>query len=167
MEKCKGKRECVKACPYGKTYFNDKIQKANKCIGCFPRVEKGVAPACVAQCVGRAMHVGFIDDASSSVHKLAKVWKVAIPLHPEFGTMPNVLYVPPFLGPVMQDKEGNMLTAQKMPLEVLQGLFGAEVGGVLDRLKTERAKKMDGKGSEVMDVLIGELSDSMMISPMT
>ncbi|KRW82422.1 4Fe-4S dicluster domain-containing protein [Marinobacter sp. P4B1] len=167
LEKCKGAQECIKACPYGKVYFNETDQKANKCIGCFPRIEKGVAPACVAQCVGRAMHVGFIDDVESSVYKLANVWKVAIPMHPEFGTKPNVLYIPPFVGPAMQDENGNMMMTQKMPLDVLQGLFGPEVGGVLAVLKAERAKKIAGQGSKLMDTMIGELSDSMMISPMT
>ena len=167
LEKCEGAQDCIKACPYGKVYFNETDRKANKCIGCFPRIEKGVAPACVAQCAGRAMHVGFIDDTESSVYKLANIWKVAIPLHPEFGTKPNVLYIPPFVGPAMQDENGNMMMTQKMPLGVLQGLFGPDVGGVLTVLKAERAKKIAGQGSKLMDAMIGEFSESMMISPMT
>jgi len=167
LETCAGVQECIKACPYGKIYFNETDKKSNKCIGCYPRIEKGVATACVAQCVGRAMHVGFIDDVNSSVYKLSKLWKVAMPLHPEFGTEPNVLYIPPFVGPAMQDEKGNMMMTQKMPLDLLQGLFGSKVGDVLSVLKAERAKKIAGKKSELMDIMIGEFSNSMMISPMT
>jgi nitrate reductase beta subunit len=37
--------------------------------------------------------------ARSPVYKLAKAWKLALPLHPEFRTLPMVWYVPP-LSPV-------------------------------------------------------------------
>ena len=67
----------------------------------------------------------------------------------------------------MQDEKGNMMMTQKMPLDLLQGLFGSKVGDVLSVLKAERAKKIAGKNSELMDIMIGEFSDSMMISPMT
>ena len=61
------------------------------CIGCFPRIEHGVAPACVRQCPGRAAFVGFLDDAGGPIHKLVEKWKVALPLHPEYGTEPKRL----------------------------------------------------------------------------
>lgn len=167
LDKCKGAQQCVSACPYAKPYFNPVSNKANKCIGCFPRIEKGVATACVAQCVGRAMHVGFVDDVNSSVHKLVRQWKVALPLHPEFGTEPNVFYVPPVLGPRMEDAQGNLSAEPKIPLTELETLFGSGVRGVLQVLSGEREKKMQGQPSELMDVLIGRRSASMMISPLT
>jgi DMSO reductase family type II enzyme iron-sulfur subunit len=167
QDKCKGKKECIKACPYAKPYFNEVTHKSNKCIGCFPRIEKGVATACVAQCVGRAMHVGFVDDAASSVHKLVKQWKVALPLHPEFGTEPNVFYVPPVLGPTREDASGGTSNEPKIPLAQLKGLFGPEVERVLKLLNAERDKKRKGQASEIMDALIGRRSADMMISPLT
>lgn len=167
LDKCKGAQSCVQSCPYAKPYFNPISNKANKCIGCFPRIEKGVATACVSQCVGRAMHVGFIEDTSSSVHKLVRQWKVALPLHPEYGTEPNVFYVPPVLGPGMEDSVGNATDKPKIPLEQLQGLFGAGVGDVLKLLKAEREKKMKGQASELMDILIGHRSADMMITSLT
>ena len=167
QDKCKGAQSCVQSCPYAKPYFNPLTNKANKCIGCFPRIEKGVAPACVAQCVGRAMHVGFIDDTNSSVYKLVKQYQVALPLHPEFGTEPNVFYVPPVLGPKMEMANGTMSADPKIPLAQLEGLFGKQVRDVMAILQAERAKKMEGKPSELMDVLIGRRSADMMISPLT
>jgi DMSO reductase family type II enzyme iron-sulfur subunit len=167
LELCKGAQNCVESCPYAKPYFNKVTQKANKCIGCYPRIEKGVATACVAQCSGRAMHLGFIGDAASSVHKLVYVFKVAMPLYPEFGTGPNVFYVPPVLGPSMEDAQGNLSNDAKLPMTYLQELFGPGVVDVLKTLKAERAKKMNGQPSELMDTLIGLRSADMMISPMT
>ncbi|TVO63320.1 4Fe-4S dicluster domain-containing protein [Denitromonas ohlonensis] len=167
LDKCKGTQACVQSCPYAKPYFNPLTNKSNKCIGCFPRIEKGVAPACVAQCVGRAMHVGFIDDTNSSVYKLVKQYKVALPLHPEFGTEPNVFYIPPVLGPKMELPDGTMSADPKIPLAQLEELFGKQVRDVMNILQAERMKKMEGKESELMDVLIGRRSADMMISPMT
>ncbi len=92
---CKGRQVCSRACPYKKIYFNKMRNVSQHCIGCFPRLEKGVAPACVRQCPGRGAFVGFVDDPKSLVHKFVEDWKVALPLHPEFGTHPNVYYLPP------------------------------------------------------------------------
>ena len=44
-------------------------------------------------------------DANGPIDKLVNQWKVALPLHPEFGTEPNVYYVPPILPPSF-DEEG-------------------------------------------------------------
>jgi DMSO reductase family type II enzyme iron-sulfur subunit len=165
--KCKAARKCIQACPYDKTFFNTSEQKATKCIGCYPRIEKGVATACVAQCVGRAMHVGFIEDTSSSVHKLAKVWRVALPLYPEKGTEPNIFYVPPVLGPVQEDAQGTLRTEQKIPIEYLVKLFGNDVSRVVATLRDERINRLNNKPSELMDVLIGRRSADMMLNPVT
>lgn len=167
LDKCKGAQSCIESCPYKVPIYNMNTNKANKCIGCFPRIEKGVATACVAQCVGRAMHVGFLEDAESSVHKLVRKWKVALPLHPEFGTEPNIYYVPPFLGPSTEDSVGNTTGKPKIPIEQLEKLFGAGVAGVLQLLNTERDKKRMGQGSELMDTLIGRRSADMMLNPLT
>jgi len=167
QELCKGNKACVKSCPYAKPYYNAETRKSNKCIGCFPRIEKGVAPACVAQCVGRAMHVGFIDDTASSVYKLVKQWKVALPLHAEFGTEPNVFYVPPVIGPTIENANGDLSEKPKIPLDQLQALFGPDVDKALKLLGSERGKKMKGQPSELMDVLIGWNSADMMLSPLT
>ena len=106
-DRCRGYRFCMESCPYKKIYFNAATKVSQHCIGCFPRLEQGVAPACVRQCPGRAAFVGFKDDAGSAVYKLVEKWKVALPLHAEFGTEPNVFYVPP-LSPyrLREDRSG-------------------------------------------------------------
>ena len=152
---CKASRKCIRACPYDKAFFNTSEQRAVKCIGCYPRIEKAVAPACVAQCAGRAMHVGFLEDPRSSVHKLTEVWKVALPLHAEKGTGPNVFYVPPVLGPMQEDADGNLRTEQKIPVDYLVRLFGSDVRRVLDTLHEERGRRLNGKSSELIEILIG------------
>ncbi|MFA7327500.1 MAG: nitrate reductase subunit beta [Candidatus Kapaibacterium sp.] len=148
---CKGWRMCVTACPYKKTYYNWHTGKSEKCILCYPRLENGLAPACMHSCVGRIRYLGVLlydadkieetvagtatdsdlvqrqkdmildpfDPAiiaaaklngipdstikaaqSSPVYKFLKVWNLALPLHPEYGTLPMLFYVPPML-PVM------------------------------------------------------------------
>ena len=151
---CKGAQQCAQACPYKKIYFNSARGVSQHCIGCFPRIEQGVAPACVRQCPGRAAFTGFLDDEGSVVHKLVQKWKVALPLHPEMGTDPNVFYVPP-LSPAPLREDGSFDEGgDRIPMEYLESLFGGAVHGALDVLRTELDKKRRGQGSEVMDALI-------------
>ena len=151
---CQGKQLCRRACPYKKIYWNRERKVSQHCIGCFPRIEQGVAPACVRQCPGRAAFIGFLDDERSAVHRLVSKWGVALPLHPEFGTQPNVYYVPP-LSPAPLREDGSFdPSADRIPPEYLESLFGAEVHGALDVLRTELDKKRRGQGSELMDQLI-------------
>jgi DMSO reductase family type II enzyme iron-sulfur subunit len=153
QDKCHGYRFCVEACPYKKVFFDPKRQVSTKCIFCLPRVEEGVAPACARQCPGRLRFVGFLDDEKGPIHKLVHQYKVAIPLHPEFGTGPNVYYVPP-LSPESMDAEGRPTGTPRIPLGYLESLFGPAVHGPLAVLAAEREKKTQGQGSEVMDLLI-------------
>ncbi len=149
QEVCRAWRMCVTACPYKKSYYNWHTGKSEKCILCYPRIEAGLAPACMHSCVGRIRYLGVLlydasrieeaacaDDnniinsqldiilnpfdenvikaakkngvADSTIHsaqnspiyKFVKEWKLALPLHPEFRTLPMLFYVPPLL-PVM------------------------------------------------------------------
>jgi len=104
-ERCHGYRFCIEACPYKRIYFNQERAIAQKCISCYPRLEEGVAPACVRQCPGRMRHIGHLDDPESPIYKLVKKWKVALPLRPDFGVEPNVFYIPPSL-PMAFDEKG-------------------------------------------------------------
>jgi DMSO reductase family type II enzyme iron-sulfur subunit len=151
---CEGNQECSRACPYKKIYFNETRGVSQQCIGCFPRVEQGVAPACVRQCPGRAAFVGFLDDVSGSVHKLVHKWKVALPLHPEMGTKPNVYYVPPLAPAPLRDDGGFDEGGHRIPPSYLEELFGPEVHGALDVLRSELEAKRRGQPSELMDALI-------------
>jgi len=134
-------------------YFNPVSKKSEKCIECFPRVDQKIAPACNRQCVGRTRAYGYLDDKRSQVYKLVKEWKVALPLHPEYGTEPNVYYVPP-MSTYSYDDEGRLTDEMRIPLEVLESYFGPAVGDALQILIDEKQRKKDGKSSVLMDILI-------------
>ena len=153
-DRCRGAQECIRACPYRKIHFNVARQVSQHCIGCFPRLEKGVAPACVRQCAGRAAFVGFIDDEGSAVHRLVRRWRVALPLHPEWNTEPNVFYVPP-LSPWRLRPDGSADESERrIPTAYLESLFGPDVGPALRTLEAEIARRREGQASELVDTLI-------------
>lgn len=92
QDKCKGAQACVSlALPTPNPYFNPLTNKANKCIGCFPRIEQrhGNRPTLlnvwVVPCTSALSTMSTVLCTSSS-----RQYKVALPLHPEFGTEPNV-----------------------------------------------------------------------------
>jgi len=79
----------------------------------------------------------WLDAAQRSpVYKLAKVYNVALPLHPEYRTMPMVWYIPP-LSPIVDalrdtgndaedvDNLFGALDALRIPIEYLAELFTA------------------------------------------
>ena len=160
QERCRGYRYCVNACPYKKIYFNEKISKSEKCIFCYPRIEKGLATACARQCVGRIRWIGYLDDVDGPIHTLVNKYKVALPLHPEWGTQPNVFYVPPSSPPKF-GKDGEELDEPRVPLAYLESLFGSGVKDALETVKRERRAKAEGRKSELLDTLIGFVHSEM------
>ena len=109
----------MRTCPYKKVFFNTQTLKSEKCIFCYPRIEGGTANACAVQCPGRVRHVGFVSDPESSdVYRLAKDLQVALPLHPEYETGPNVYYVPPFSGPSQVNPDGSLINVDRIPIEL-------------------------------------------------
>jgi len=153
-DRCRGYRHCQEACPYKKIYFNHQKQVSQKCLFCFPRIDEGVAPACARQCPGRVRFVGYRDDPNAPIHKLVDQWKVALPLHPEYGTEPNVFYVPPLSADAF-GKDGDIdRSTRRIPDEYLVGLFGPRVLQALQVLEVEREKKRTTGQSELMDLLI-------------
>ena len=123
QKRCRGYRFCMEACPYKKIFFNEITNTSQKCIFCFPRVEKGAANACAAQCPGRVMFVGSVDDKNGNIYRLVNEFKVALPLHPEYGTNPNIYYIPP-LSPFKINEDGSLSSETKIPIEYLGSLFG-------------------------------------------
>ena len=155
LDRCQGYRYCIAGCPYKKIYFNPKISKSEKCILCFPRIEQGLPPACAQSCVGRIRFVGFLDDEDSQVYKLVHKYKVALPLRPDYGTQPNVYYVPPVDAPPKFDSEGRIIEgSDRIPMEELEKLFGPAVHDAIKTIKAEREKRKKTGKSELMDILI-------------
>jgi complex iron-sulfur molybdoenzyme family reductase subunit beta len=99
--------------------------------------------------------VGYLDDEEGQVAKLVKRWQVALPLHPEYGTQPNVFYVPPFSGPPRLDAAGKPIPgSDRIPIAYLESLFGPDVRRAIATLEAELAKRRAGKESELLDVLV-------------
>jgi ethylbenzene hydroxylase subunit beta/complex iron-sulfur molybdoenzyme family reductase subunit beta len=160
-ERCNGCRFCMEACPYKRIYFNSARGICQKCFMCFPRLEQGVAPACARQCPGRMVFTGYLDDPEGAPYKLVTKWKVALPLHPEYGTEPTVFYVPPAAPPPF-DGQGNFdFSRPRIPREYLRSLFGPGVDAAIATLEAERARAKAGERSELMDTLIAYRFDDL------
>lgn len=57
---------CKKACPYDVPQANENPSKGQKryekCIGCYPRVDEGLSPACAQTCLGLALEWGKVSE---------------------------------------------------------------------------------------------------------
>jgi nitrate reductase beta subunit len=92
----------------------------------------------------------------SPVYKLAKLWRLALPLHPEFRTLPMVWYIPP-LSPIQAhaetDQEIELIDRLRIPIRYLANLLTAgdesPVRLALKRLAAMRshmrAERVEGK----------------------
>lgn len=129
--RCRGYKECVKACPYKKSFFNMVTRTSEKCIGCYPLLEKGEQPRCVQTCIGKIRMQGWLskpgeENPDNPIDYIVRIKKVALPLYPQFGTEPNVYYIPPV----------------HVPADFLNQMFGPTAE---QAVKTYRAIKEDNK----------------------
>ncbi len=116
-------------------------------------------PAVVAAAERAGIPRDWIDAAARSpVYALINTYRVALPLHPEYRTMPMVWYIPP-LSPVVDvvrdtgydaEDRGNLfaaIEALRIPVEYLAQLFTAgdpgPVDAVLRRLAAMRSYMRD------------------------
>jgi nitrate reductase beta subunit len=112
QKRCRGYRKCVEQCPYKKPMYRGNTRVSEKCIACYPRIEgrdplsDGVPmeTRCMSACVGKIRLQGLVkvdadgswaNDPTNPMFYLVRVEKVALPLYPQFGTSPNVYYIPP------------------------------------------------------------------------
>ncbi|NLC98829.1 MAG: nitrate reductase subunit beta [Actinomycetales bacterium] len=122
--------------------------------------------------VKAAKEQGIADDwiaaaQNSPVYKLAKVYKVALPLHPEYRTMPMVWYIPP-LSPVVDilteqghdaENHNNLfgaIEALRIPMEYLAELFTA---GDVDKVSLV-LRKLAAMRSYMRDITLGRNSNA-------
>jgi tetrathionate reductase subunit B len=91
-DRCIGCKLCMAACPYDARFLHPEKQVVNKCTFCAHRVDKGVVPACVNTCQGKARIFGDLNDSNSEVSKLVAKENVQV-LKPEHGTDPRVYYI--------------------------------------------------------------------------
>ncbi len=93
-------------------------------------------PNVIAGARRNGIHDAVIDTAQRSpVYKFVKIWKLGLPPHVEYRTMPMLFYVPP-MSPVMATKQGDSWThtsedlfhdieQSRVPMQYLASLFGA------------------------------------------
>jgi tetrathionate reductase subunit B len=98
---CIGCAKCVEACPYDARFMNSfkgdpGLTKGNgaadKCDFCLHRISRGVAPACVNTCPGKARIFGDLNDPSSEVAKLVAEIDATV-LRRDKKTKPSVFYI--------------------------------------------------------------------------
>ena len=116
-EKCVGARACVAACPYHQAFFPDDDRKyfgqyltkfeeyhqtrrksstAIKCTFCSHNLAENKEPACVRICPTECRLFGDLDDPNSNPNQYLKKRSPEaepVPLRPEAGTKPKVLYL--------------------------------------------------------------------------
>lgn len=173
QSRCKGYGECVRACPYKKSMYNAYTRTSEKCVGCYPAVEKGYQPMCVQNCIGKIRIMGFVNPPwkareDNPVDYLIHKKGLALPYYPQLGLEPNIYYIPPIhanreylaqmFGPLVDEAIGRYQKLHEDP--VAQGLL--VLMGSTDRIihsfkvKSGIAYGYDEKGDEIVSVPVTE-----------
>ncbi|MCW0347704.1 nitrate reductase subunit beta [Pantoea ananatis] len=109
-------------------------------------------PAVIDEALRQGIPQSVIDAAQASpVWKMAMDWKLALPLHPEYRTLPMVWYVPP-LSPVQSVADAGLIDADagvlpdveslRIPVQYLANLLTAgDTAPVLRALKRMMAMR--------------------------
>jgi len=176
QQRCRGYRECVSACPYKKPMYNHVTRISEKCIFCYPAVEQDQWARCMRNCIGKIRMFGWLStpdkaDPDNPIDFLVHIKKIALPLYPQFGTEPNVYYIPPIHVPntrYLQQMFGPGVERAVETYRAIRRGEEPELKGVLmlnvstDRLLSKfkvtgkEAIGYDGKGAEVVRVALKE-----------
>ncbi len=186
---------------YKKSMYRPSTRTSEKCIACYPRVEGSdplteglpMETRCMTNCIGKIRLQGlvqvdangeWIEDRQNPLYYLVHVAKVALPLYPQFGTQPNVYYIPPrwaprpylrqMFGPGVSDAIEAYTNPSRETLAVLQ-LFrvtqriifsykvipGPKMGevsvaGKVRELFNDTAIGYDSKGKEIVRMTVDE-----------
>ena len=136
-------------------------------------------PRVIASAKANGISDAVITSAQNSpVYKFVKKWRIALPLHPEFRTLPMLFYVPPMLPVLAGTKSGSYevdganapgytallssLEQARMPIKFMASLFSAgnedEVNAVYKKLI---AVRMHMRNQTVKDVTDAEAKASI------
>lgn len=121
-------------------------------------------PAVIEAALRNGIHESVIESAQKSpVYKFVKEWKIALPPHIEFRTLPMLFYVPP-MSPVMASKNDDTVQSvsdnffhdieqARVPLQFLANLFGAgHQAKIVYALKKQKAVRMYRRAVTVGDI---------------
>ncbi|HBY47531.1 MAG TPA: nitrate reductase subunit beta [Chloroflexi bacterium] len=136
-------------------------------------------PQVIAAARASGVSDALIDAAQKSpVYKFVKLWKLALPLHPEFRTLPMLFYVPPMM-PVLAnvekgaynvagaDQEGlgamlSSLEQARMPLRYMASLFSAGNEKVVEEVYRKLiAVRVFKRGETVKDYSTDEVKQAL------
>ena len=130
-------------------------------------------PEVIAAARKNGIHDSVIESAQKSpVYQFVNVWKIALPPHIEYRTMPMLFYVPP-MAPVMSERQGANLTnvsedlfhdidEARIPMKFMASLFGAgHEDYVRYALRKQKAVRWYRRALTVGDVT-AEIADRML-----
>ena len=113
-----------------------------------------------------------IDAARKSpVWKFLKVWGIALPLHPEYRTLPNLFYVPPLL-PALASTDGGKyettsaslwgtIEQSRVPMQYMANLFTAgDTTKVAEVMKKLMAVRIFRRHTTVGDLTRAEVEEA-------
>lgn len=121
-------------------------------------------PAIIAQAKKDGISEGVLASAQNSpVYRFVKEWKIALPPHIEYRTLPMLFYVPP-MSPVQASKPEDTIhhasedffhdiDSSRVPMKFLANLFGAgHEGGVRYALGKQKAVRWHRRAETVGDI---------------
>ena len=139
-------------------------------------------PEVIKQAEKNGVHFSVIESAQKSpVYKFVKKWGMALPLHPEFRTLPMLFYIPPLL-PVLGhvdkgvydvDAEGyfGSLDKARVPMQYMANLFTAgneeQVRTVLEKLLAVRMYKRAEQVDDIEPSLVKDMLKKTGLTPET
>lgn len=137
-------------------------------------------PTVRAEALKNGLDEGTLEAAQRSpVYKYVKQWRLALPLHPEFRTLPMLFYVPPLLPVMAKTEEGkydsstpelfSSIEKARLPMQYLARLFsGGNEEPVRYALRKQYAvrlfKRMETVGDLEMS-LVGRALEEVNTTP--
>jgi nitrate reductase beta subunit len=138
-------------------------------------------PEVVAQAERDGIHFSMIEAAQKSpVYRFVKEWQLALPLHPEFRTIPMLFYIPPLLPVIGQlNRKGiysvteedyfGAIDQARVPLQYMARLFAAgnesHVRAVFEKLIAMRLYKRAEQVGDVSMARANELLAQVGLTP--
>jgi nitrate reductase beta subunit len=142
-------------------------------------------PEVIAAAKANGLSEAMIDAAQKSpVYKFVKQWKLALPLHPEFRTLPMLFYVPPLLPVLATMKDGryeiegadnsglapllSSLERARLPLRYMASLFAAGNEEVVAQVYRKLiAVRVTMRAQRVKDVSAAEVEQALAVGQTT
>ncbi len=137
-------------------------------------------PAVIAQAKKDGVHHSVVEAAQKSpVYRFVKEWQLALPLHPEFRTLPMLFYIPPLLPVLARMEDGDTynvdatdyfgsLEKARVPIKYMANLFtGGNEGHLVETFEKLLTVRMFKRSGEVGDVSLEKVKEMMAATGLT